>query len=78
MTEFKLWKPGQLVTIDNKIYRVTKRERYKYTFSSVCAQCRTANTHFRRHDEDSCCPSWQLKQKCLTCVPYSCFLKPIN
>ena len=72
-----MWKPGQLVTVDNKIYRVTKMERHQYA-PSVCAQCRTANAHFRRHDEDSYCPSWELKWKCLAHVPYGCFLKPIN
>ena len=72
-----MWKAGQIVTIDNKIYRVTKADMHQGA-PSVCSQCREANSNFRKHDEDSCCPSYELKWKCIVYLRYNCYLKPIN
>lgn len=64
----KRYKPGQLITIEGKLYRVTKRVGYT---KGVCDECSFRYTIVRRH-HNIC---WML---CVPRFPNNCYLKHVE
>ena len=71
-----MWKPGQLVTIGKKIYRVTKTDGSRL---KACYMCCSANRpipcggRFNYNNE----PNAFWRGTCLDKVPEGAYLKPI-
>lgn len=74
-----MWKPGQLVTINNKVYRVTKcPKRYNFKHLFVCTVCSLENRPYsppcfsKLNGGDFGCV------ECGNNVGPSCYLKPLT
>ena len=73
--KLKKYKPGQLVTIYKRVYRITKCT----TKFARCAICQTHNiampcTYYYNYPHD---PSWN-HGICVSRLPEDCYLKPLN
>ena len=64
-TKIKMYKPGQLLTIDGKVYRVKRKEN---SWRYVCALCDAKNKCFRQPSNEIMCKS----------TPPDCYLQLVK
>jgi len=74
-----MWKPGQLVTIAHKVYRITKcdiapiTDKPPYMWNNICTTCRTCR---KQRNSYLCLLIGEVK--CLKLMGPDCYPKPLE